>query len=180
MAHEVSWPSELRFAYLKTICTDRRGIKFMEGKLRKAGKEDEAKIRQLFIEMLQTIYSSRSVEGYEEGYLDKFFDNQKDWICVAEVNGSVAAYLSIEVYHEQGNYIYLDDMSVSEKYRNKGIGTKLIQTAEKFAEEIDISTIVFHVEKSNRSAFKLYERLGYSIMNEEGTRFKMIKKYDPC
>lgn len=149
----------------------------MEWKIRKAVKEDEAKIKELFIEMLQTIYANQSVEGYEEGYLNRFFNDQEDWICVAEANGSVVAYLSIEVHHEQENFIYLDDLSVSEKYRCKGIGTKLIKTAEKFAEETDISTIVFHVDKSNKSAFKLYERLGYSIMNDEGTRFRMIKRF---
>lgn len=149
----------------------------MEWKLRKAVKEDEAKIRELFIEMLQTIYSNQNLEGYEDGYLDKFFDSHEDWICVAEANGSVVAYLSIEVHHEQENYVYLDDLSVSEKYRCNGIGSKLIKTAEKFAEETDISTIFFHVDKSNKSAFKLYERLGYSIMNDEGTRFRMIKKF---
>lgn len=149
----------------------------MEWKLRKAVKEDEAQIKELFIEMLQTIYSNQNVEGYENGYLDRFFNDQEDWICVAETTGSVVAYLSIEVHHEQGNFIYLDDLSVSEEYRCKGIGTELIKTAEKFAEETDISTIVFHVDKTNRSAFKLYERLGYFIMNDEGTRFRMIKKF---
>ena len=133
----------------------------MEWKIRKAVKKDEARIKELFIEMLQTIYSKQNVEGYEEGYLDKFFDNNEDWICVAEVNDSVVAYLSIEVHHEQVN----------------GIGTELIKTAERFAEEADISTIVFHVKKSNRSAFKLYERLGYSIMSEEDSRFRMIKEF---
>lgn len=149
---------------------------FMEWEIRKAVKEDETRIKELFIEMLQTIYSDKKVEGYEDGYLDKFFDNHEDWICVAKANGLVVAYLSIEVHHERENYIYLDDLSVSEKYRCKGIGTKLIKTAEKFAKETDISTVVFHVEKSNRLAFKLYERLGYSIMNDEGTRFRMIKR----
>ncbi len=148
----------------------------MEWEIRKAVKEDETKIKELFIEMLQTIYSDKKVEGYEDGYLDKFFDNQENWICVAEANGSVVAYLSIEVHHERENYIYLDDLSVSGKYRCKGIGTRLIKTAEKFAEETDISTVVFHVEKSNRLAFKLYERLGYSVLNDEGTRFRMIKR----
>lgn len=56
------------------------------------------------------------------------------------------------------------------------MGTKLIKTAEKFAEEMDIHQIIFHVEKSNTSAFRLYERLGYSIMRDENTRFCMIKK----
>lgn len=126
--------------------------------------------------MLQTIYSKNTVDGYEEGYLDKFFDSREDWICVAEVNDSIAAYLSIEVHHEREHYIYLDDLSVSKTYRNYGMGTELIKTAENFAKEMDISTIVFHVEKSNKSAFRLYERLGYSIMSDEGTRFRMVKR----
>lgn len=148
----------------------------MEWRIRKAVKTDESKIKELFIEMLQTIYSKNTVDGYEEGYLDKFFDGHEDWICVAEVNDSIAAYLSIEVHHEQEHYIYLDDLSVSKTYRNYGIGTELIKTAENFAKEMDISTIVFHVEKSNKSAFRLYERLGYSIMSDEGTRFRMVKR----
>ncbi len=148
----------------------------MEWRIRKAVKTDESKIKELFIEMLQTIYSKNTVDGYEEGYLDKFFDGHEDWICVAEVNDSIAAYLSIEVHHEQEHYIYLDDLSVSKTYRNYGMGTELIKTAENFAKEMDISTIVFHVEKSNKSAFRLYERLGYSIMSDEGTRFRMVKR----
>ena len=137
---------------------------------------DRPVIRALFIEMLQTIYSKQDVDGYEDGYLDKFFDGREDWICVAETGGSVAAYLSIEVHREQENFIYLDDLSVSARYRSHGIGTELINAAERFAVETGIPTIVFHVEKSNRSAFRLYERLGYSIMSDEGTRFRMVKK----
>lgn len=147
----------------------------MEWKIRKAVKEDESRIRELFIEMLQTIYANNNFAGYERGYLDKFFDNHDDWICVAEAEGSVIAYLSIEVHNEQEKFIYLDDLSVSENYRNKGIGTQLIKTAEKFAEATNIHRIILHVEKSNTSAFKLYERLGYSIMNDENTRFRMTK-----
>lgn len=148
----------------------------MEYITRKATKTDENRIRELFIEMLQTIYSKDNVDGYEDGYLDKFFDQREDWICVGEVNGSVVAYLSIEVHHEQEDFLYLDDLSVSRQYRNNGIGTKLIQIAEAFAKETGISTILFHVEKSNTSAFKLYQRLGFSILSDEGTRFKMVKR----
>lgn len=54
----------------------------MEWKIRKAVKEDELQIRKLFIEMLQTIYSNKNVEGYESGYLDKFFDGNEDWNAV--------------------------------------------------------------------------------------------------
>lgn len=146
---------------------------------RRAVKEDENSIRELFVEMLQAIYQSKNVQGYETGYLDKFFDGEEDWICVAELDDTVIAYLSIEVHREQGTFLYLDDLSVSEKYRNRGIGTELIRTAEKYAMGNGIFTIVFHVEKSNTAAFRLYKRLGYSVLDEEGTRYRMFKEKMP-
>lgn len=148
----------------------------MEWKLRKAAKPDEPKIRALFIEMLQTIYAAKDVKGYEAGYLDRFFGGTEDWICVAESAGSVVAYLSIEVHRGQEPFIYLDDFSVSEAYRGKGIGTDMIKTAERFAEESGARAVVLHVEKTNRRALKLYGRMGYSVMNDEGTRLRMMKR----
>ncbi len=148
----------------------------MEWIIRRAVKNDKSQINELFIEMLQTIYDEKNATGYEEGYLDHFFDNHEDWICVAEINGSIVAFLSIEVHREQEDFIYLDDLSVSEKYRGHGIGMELIRTAERFAKETGVSIITFHVEKSNKPAFRLYRRLGYSAVRDEGTRLRMIKK----
>ncbi len=150
----------------------------MEWTTRRAVKNDKSRINELFIEMIQTINNEKIANGYEEGYLDRFFDNHEDWICAAEINGSVVAYLSIEVHREQENFLYLDDLSVSEKYRGNGIGTELIKTAERFAEEIGISIIALHVEKSNKSAFRLYRRLGYSAVRDEGTRLRMVKRLE--
>ena len=58
--------------------------------------------------MLRTIYHTEDVEGYEDGYLDNFFSEDDDLIHVAELEKIVVAFLSIEVYKEDG-YIYLDD-----------------------------------------------------------------------
>lgn len=173
-----------RVLHNKTNLSFRRAVVYykfvweiiMELKIRKAKKEDENRIKELFIEMLQAIYPHQNVCGYKDGYLDKFFENRGDFICVAEANGSVIAYLSIEVHHESEDFIYLDDLSVSEQYRGNGIGTELIKTAQKFAEEIAMPAIVLHAEKTNTEAIKLYERLGYRMMEEENTRLRMVKK----
>lgn len=69
----------------------------------------------------------------------------------------------------------MDDLSVTKQYRNSGIGTELIRKAEGYAKEINIPTICFHVEKSNTAAFRLYERLGYGIYEDQGSRYLMIK-----
>ena len=143
-------------------------------RIRLAIPEDEQRIRELFIEMLQTIYHTEDVEGYEAGSLDRYWINGEERVMVAE-DESVVAYLSIEVHHEQeADYIYLDDLSVTESYRNLGIGSALIHEAEGYAKEIGIQHILFHVEKSNTKAFQLYERLGYKVYRDDGNRYMMI------
>ncbi len=142
--------------------------------LRKAKSTDTIRIEELFIEMLKAIYHTDDVEGYETGYLDKFFLDKEDWICVAEYENEVIAFLSIEAHRDE-DYIYLDDFSVAEGYRNKGIGTKLIHAAEKYAEEIGITKVVLHVDKANGDAYRFYSRLGYSEDADEGSRIRMNK-----
>ena len=148
----------------------------MNWALGKAEKRDFNRINELFIEMLQTIYDTNQVNGYLDGDLDRFFDGRDEWISIAiDDEDKIIAFLSIEVHHEDKEYIYLDDLSVTKQYRNNGIGTKLISNAEAYATEINIHTICFHVEKTNIAAFRLYERLGYEIYEEQGSRYLMIK-----
>ena len=148
----------------------------MSWTLGKAEKKDSNRINELFIEMLQTIYNTDQVNGYSDGDLDRFFDGRDEWISIAvDDEDNIIAFLSIEVHHEDEEYIYLDDLLVTKQYRNNGIGTKLIRNAETYAKEINIHKICFHVEKSNTAAFRLYQRLGYEIYEDQGSRYLMIK-----
>ncbi len=143
--------------------------------IRKAMPADEKRIRELFIEMLKTIYNTEDVQGYETGYLDRYWTPGEDVLFVAEDN-EVVAYLAVEVHREdEMDYVYLDDLSVTENYRSQGIGSSLIHEAEAYAQEIGIQHILFHVEKSNTEAFRLYERLGYKIFRDDGNRYLMKK-----
>lgn len=141
--------------------------------LRKATEKDKERIEQLFIEMMQSIYANEEVVEYENGYLDKFFSGKDDWICIAEVDNRAVGYISIEVHKTPILFVYLDDLSVSVNFRNSGIGSALIRKAELFAMNINASHIALHVESSNKQAIKLYERLGYSIQHNDGTRLFM-------
>ena len=55
--------------------------------IRQAGPADEKKIRELYLEMLRTIYHTEAAEGYEDGYLDKFWAGNEDRVYVAEDRG---------------------------------------------------------------------------------------------
>jgi ribosomal protein S18 acetylase RimI-like enzyme len=39
--------------------------------------------------------------------------------------------------------------------------------------ELGLEDILFHVEKTNTSALRLYERLGYKIFRDDGNRYLM-------
>ena len=147
----------------------------MEFEYRKAELSDSKRIAELFIEMLRTIYKTNDVDGYENGYLDKYFSGSEDLIYVAELDKEVVAFLSVEVYKDDG-YVYLDDLSVTEKCRNEGIGTKLISMAEDYCKSIGIPVIVFHVEKTNERAHQLYQNLGYLDNEDQGSRMRMVKE----
>ena len=89
-------------------------------------------------------------------------------LCAAALGSAAAHACTSWVLHP----------SVTKSHRNKGIGTDLIRTAESYAKTIGIPVITFHVEKANRSAFQLYERLGYAIYQEDGSRYLMIKNME--
>lgn len=146
----------------------------MDYKIRTAVPEDETRIRELFLEMLRTIYRTQDVDGYEEGYLDRFWGRGEDRIFVAE-DKEVIAFLSAEVHFEPETYIYVDDFSVTAAYRNMGIGQALMRTAEAYAKENAASAVLLHVEKTNGSAMRMYEKLNYSVFRDDGHRL-LLKK----
>lgn len=150
----------------------------MKWHFEKAEAGDFRRINELFTEMLQTIYCTDRVEAYADGALDRFFDGKEDWICTAIEDDKIIAFLSIEVHREDPDFLYLDDLSVTGRCRNRGIGTALIQRAEQYANELGISAIRLHVEKANEAATRLYERLGFSLREDQGNRILMEKNLE--
>jgi len=137
---------------------------------RRAVPADIPAIEQLFAEMLASV-GDKGGGGYESGYLDKFFGGG-DVIYVAVSDGDVVGYISVELYPD---FVYLDDLSVTERFRGKGIGTKLIKFAERYAADSNVPMTSLHVERSNTAARYLYQRLGYAVSGEEDDRFRMTK-----
>ena len=145
-------------------------------KIREAEQKDEEAIKELCLEMLRTIYKTDGVKGYDDDYFDKYWDDSENLIYVAEDADYTLGYVSVEVYRQPQEYIYLDDMSVTERARGNGIGTKFFHNIESYARKIEIPNIIFHVEKSNVDAQRLYERLGYKIYKDQGHRYLMRKQ----
>ena len=143
--------------------------------IRKSIKEDIPYIKELFIQMVKTVNSRMEREGiepytdlekgFEKGYLDSFYIDDNNVIFVAEDSGKVIGFISINNHNEHG-YIYLDDYCVSEEYRGRGIGTKLMAIAFEFAKNKQIDKILIHVYNANKESIELYKNKGFKLLEE--------------
>lgn len=113
--------------------------------------------------------------GFEEGFLDNFYINDDKVIFVAEDNGKIIGFISVNIYKDLG-YIYLDDYSVSESYRGKGIGSKLMNMAFDFAKEKGINQVDTHVESANKESIEFYKNRGFELVEKQGHRLFIRKK----
>lgn len=75
---------------------------------------------------------------------------------------------------EELDHISLSLIEILPKYQNQGIGSTLIKDTIAKA-EINKS-VKLQVLKTNKKAFKLYERLGFILEEETETHFKLIYK----
>ena len=82
------------------------------------------------------------------------------WAFVAEVNGRIVGFALYYIRYStwKGQRMYLEDLLVTEAWRRKGIGHKLMDALIIEAKEKGFSGIVWQVLDWNESAIKFYER----------------------
>lgn len=69
------------------------------------------------------------------------------------------------------NGVIIDELYLDENYRNKKIGSTIIENIKK-----DNNKVYLWVYKNNINAVKLYKKLNFKIIEETGTRYYM--KYE--
>lgn len=57
--------------------------------------------------------------------------------------------------------LHITNIALDSGWKRKGLGTKLIEFAEKFAEESDCRWVTLEVRPSNRAAREMYEKRGF-------------------
>ena len=115
--------------------------------------------------------------NFKKEICQKYFGKFKGFIISKQMNG---IFQKIAVKNE--NELYLDTLVTHPSYRNKGIGTSLINKACKYG---SYETIVTEVFSKNLNAIKFYEKNGFTIQKRNkcslmrlmgsGYPIKMIK-----
>ena len=94
-----------------------------------------------------------------------------DSVKIAEVDGKVAGYVWCRsVSSAVGVFGRIEHVFVDEKFRHRGVGKVLMQTAEEHFRSCGVKKIKLTVTSGNKSAVSLYNNMGY-----ETRRFIMEK-----
>ncbi|OQX96938.1 MAG: hypothetical protein B6I24_10435 [Bacteroidetes bacterium 4572_128] len=120
------------------------------------------------------IYSRFNIDENIKKY--KFEELYKNWI-INSVNKSIAKDVLVYNYKnkiiamvtlgEKNNIADIGIIAVNENFRGKGIGKKLILSAENWAIENNFKKLQVVTQKDNINACKFYENSGYKISKTE-------------
>ena len=117
--------------------------------------------RQYFIEdeicKTNTEGMYNNFEKYKDNDLWHFFVMRHG----EETMGYAEVFVHPSIFFEQKPYITVWWVRIEKKYRNQGLGEKLIQYIEEFGKENGADSCVLQAELANTGAQKFYEKLGY-------------------
>ncbi|MBF0440676.1 MAG: GNAT family N-acetyltransferase [Oligoflexales bacterium] len=101
------------------------------------------------------------------------FDGISSIMLVSEEDGILTGMCTVrKQMHQQLSHNCELSMSVSKQHRGKGVGSKLLLEAEKWAVANNIRRMELSVIQDN-PAFKLYKRFGFSLEAEKKDRLKI-------
>ena len=100
------------------------------------------------------------------------FKNENNWFFVGKdlESGEIVGHICLETVLDEG---ILTSIAVKEKYRNKGIAKKLMDSFIDEAKNRNIAFINLEVRASNAPAIALYEKYGFEKV---GTRKNYYSK----
>ena len=155
--------------------------------IRLATPNDIKRINELFIQMIQyvneqnkksgkEVNEERFKDGYDDGFLEEYLARPDKFILVAEIDSKVIGYLSCEEKNDEKlPFIYLDDFCVDANFRGYGIGTKLVESADKYASNNNFGNLRLHVENENLNSVRFYNNLGFTALEQDDHRTLMQK-----
>lgn len=81
-----------------------------------------------------------------------------------QIVGIVLFYLAYSTW--KGKIVYLDDLVVTEKYRQFGIGKQLTKVVFAYAAEQQVQQVRWHVLNWNKPALEFYRKIGAKIEDD--------------
>lgn len=140
--------------------------------IRKATINDIPAISKLYREQYKEM-SKLIPDFIKEGdqsteFIENTISDENSDILVCEIDDIIIGFILLQAKQRPdfsfivpGKYCYIMDLIVTEKYRNNGFGTELMNSAKIWAKEKDCRFINLEVLTNNPKAIALYEKLGF-------------------
>lgn len=94
---------------------------------------------------------------------------------LAESRGNIVGIIAFYTNTETSN-LYIPYVCVHSAYRRKGIADALMIDLCTYADS-QKAEISLEVRKDNLSAIRLYEKFGFQVVKDSGTKFYMTRKW---
>ncbi len=143
--------------------------------IRQYKEEDEKEFKQSIIDLqnYECAFDPEMLSG--EATVDAWFNHvleenkQKDGqVFIAEIDGKAIGFISlrIELKGEQIllpniKSVLISDFIIHPEFRGKGVGKQLLQKADEYAKEKNITYIKLSVFAANTDAKEIYKNLGF-------------------
>jgi GNAT superfamily N-acetyltransferase len=115
-------------------------------------------------------YGDRGIQGLNDA-LDLFLEHPDlgfVWMASDESGAAGICVICYAVSTSMGSLVAkLDDVSVKEDRRGKGVGTALMEQLKEQLRKESVTRIDVGVHLENPEARRFYERLGFTPLNEE-------------
>ncbi|HWO75563.1 MAG TPA: arsinothricin resistance N-acetyltransferase ArsN1 family A [Bacillus sp. (in: firmicutes)] len=133
--------------------------------IRKAMKEDLLRILEIYNQGIEDRIATLEVEQKDIEYMQAWYENHQNRhvVLVAEMDGIVVGWASINPYNSRCAYNGVGDISVyiHRDFRGKGIGQELLKEIEKEALSKEFYKLVLFTFPFNALGQGLYKKLGY-------------------
>ena len=111
-------------------------------------------------------------EHYSDYFYESLLQELPESFIVAEISGKIIGYIMCKIEHGFSNFKKLGfvrkghvvSIAVIDEHRRKGFGSVLVDEALKGVKIRQCSELYLEVRSSNTDAVKLYEKLGFSII----------------
>ena len=109
-------------------------------------------------------------------YIERFGEQDGDICLVAEFDSKIVGAVWVRIMNDYGHIS--DDMpslaiSLLPEYRNKGIGTALMQSMQEMVSKQGYKGISLSVQKQNYAA-KMYRKLGFNTIEDKDEELIMV------
>jgi L-amino acid N-acyltransferase YncA len=106
---------------------------------------------------------------------------EREAVFVASVEGRVVGFLSLEIYHKAlGSTEHVASVGtfVGKDFREKGVGSALLENAIAFARENGYEKVVAEIRKKNVLGIGLYRKYGFEEVGVFNNQVKIDGEYD--